>query len=248
MAQKIVAGNWKMNLDLEQALQLAKSLNDKTKETEVRVILFPSALFVHAISELSNGKYEVGVQNFYCKDSGAFTGEISISQVKSVGGNIVLIGHSERREYFNESNAFLKEKVDKAIEQGMDFIFCCGENREVRLQGKEFDFVFEQLNESLFHLSADQISGGIIAYEPIWAIGTGETATSAQAEEMHAKIRHWLIEIYGEQVANSVSILYGGSCNAQNAKELFACSNIDGGLIGGAALKVEDFSSIIESF
>lgn len=248
MAQKIVAGNWKMNLESEQAFNLVDELNEKIEETSVRVLLFPPSLYVKPISKMNKGKFELGVQNFYTKDAGAFTGEISIGQVKSVGGSVGLIGHSERREYFKESNAFLKEKVNAAIEKDFDFIFCCGEPLEVREAGEELEFVKKQLQESLFHLSGEQMKKSVIAYEPIWAIGTGKTATSDQAESMHASIRSWVREAYDSNTADGVSILYGGSCKPGNAKELFACPNIDGGLIGGAALKADDFSAIINSF
>ncbi len=248
MAQKIVAGNWKMNLDLEQALQLTEELNAKEFAKDVRVIVFPPALFVQPISALNEGGFEIGVQNFSQNDNGAFTGEISIPQVVSTGGTVGLIGHSERRAYNSESNELLKAKVNHAVENNFDFIFCCGEPLSIRKAGTELSFVKKQLQESLFHLHAYQINGGVIAYEPVWAIGTGMTATSEQAEEMHKNIRAWLTEIYGADVANNISILYGGSCNASNAKELLKCPNVDGGLIGGASLKAEDFNTIIHSY
>lgn len=248
MAQKIVAGNWKMNLDLEQSLELIERLNAKEFNSDVRVIVFPPALFVQPISALSEGGFEIGVQNFSHYDNGAYTGEISIPQIDSVGGTVGLIGHSERRAYNGETNELLKAKVDHAVANKFDFIFCCGEPLVIREAGGELAFVKNQLQESLFHLTADQINGGIIAYEPVWAIGTGKTATSQQAEEMHKNIRTWLTEKYGTDVANNISILYGGSCNASNAKELLSCPNVDGGLIGGASLKVEDFYTIIQSY
>lgn len=248
MAQKIVAGNWKMNLDLEQSLELTEGLNAKKFNTDVRVIVFPPALFVQPISALSEGGFEIGVQNFSHHDNGAYTGEISIPQIESVGGTVGLIGHSERRAYNGETNELLKAKVDHAIAHNFDFIFCCGEPLVIREASRELAFVKNQLQESLFHLTADQINRGVIAYEPVWAIGTGKTATSAQAEEMHRNIRAWLTEKYGAVVANNISILYGGSCNASNAKELLSCPNVDGGLIGGASLKVDDFNTIIQSY
>ena len=248
MAQKIVAGNWKMNLENEQAFDLVEQLNAKIRDTSTRVILFPPSLYVKPISKMNKGKFDVGVQNFYTKDAGAFTGEISIGQIRSVGGSVGLIGHSERREYFNESNAFLKEKVDAAIEKNFDYIFCCGEPLEVREAGQELEFVKRQLEESLFHLPAEQMKNTVIAYEPIWAIGTGKTASTEQAESMHANIRSWVRDAYDETTAEGVSILYGGSCKPGNAKELFACPNIDGGLIGGASLKADDFYAIIDAF
>ena len=218
MAQKIVAGNWKMNLEKEEAFDLVNQLNEKIEESTVRVIAFPPSIYVLPISKMSQGKFDLGVQNFYAKSAGAYTGEISIPQVKSVGGSIGLIGHSERREYFQEGNEFLKEKVDAALENSFEFIFCCGEPLEVREVGEELNFVKKQLEESLFHLSAEQMWKAIIAYEPIWAIGTGRTASAEQAEDMHANIRSWVEEKYNEETAKSVTILYGGSCKPENAK------------------------------
>ncbi|MDX2361607.1 MAG: triose-phosphate isomerase [Crocinitomicaceae bacterium] len=248
MAQKIVAGNWKMNLEDNQAFDLVVGLNEKLNDGDVRVILFPSSIYILPIAKMNKGAFEVGAQNFYPQESGAFTGEISVNQIKSIGGSVGLIGHSERREYFGEDNAFLKSKVDYAIENNFDFIFCCGEPLGIREAGTEQDFVKEQLEDSLFHLSADQMKGKVVAYEPIWAIGTGKTANAEQAEEMHANIRLWISEKYNVDIAQSVSILYGGSCKPSNAETLFACPNIDGGLIGGASLKADDFCAIVNAF
>ena len=197
---------------------------------------------------MKEGDFELGVQNFSQNTDGAYTGEISISQVESVGGTVGLIGHSERRAYHAESSELLKSKVDHAVANNFDFIFCCGEPLSVRESGGELAFVKKQLQESLFHLTANQIDGGVIAYEPVWAIGTGVTASVEQAEDMHKNIRSWLVEVYGTAVANNISILYGGSCKPSNAKELFSCPNVDGGLIGGASLKATDFSAIIQSY
>lgn len=248
MPQKIVAGNWKMNLSLTEGLDLVKGIDACERDQNVRTIVFPPALFVHTIGARASGEIEVGVQNFYPESEGAFTGELSIKQLKSAGATIGLIGHSERRAYFGESNAFLKEKVDAAVNNDFEFIFCCGEPLFIREKNGELDFVKNQLNESLFHLSAEQIQGKIIAYEPVWAIGTGRTASSAQAEDMHKAIRSWIVEKYDQATAESISILYGGSCNRSNANELFSCPNVDGGLIGGASLKADDFCSIINAF
>lgn len=248
MAQKIVAGNWKMNLTLHEGVKLVNSIESIIDDTDVRVMVFTPSIYAHPISQLNKMNTEVGVQNFNQNQSGAFTGEIAISQVKSIGVNLGLIGHSERRMYYNEDHEVLKAKVDAAINNEFEFIFCCGEPLDVREANNEFDYVKKQLNDSLFHLTENQIKGKIIAYEPVWAIGTGKTASSAQAEEMHLAIRSWLRERYNEEIANSVSILYGGSCNPQNAEELFACPNVDGGLIGGASLKAEDFCSIINAY
>ncbi len=248
MPQKIVAGNWKMNLSLTEGLDLVKGIDACERDQNVRTIVFPPALFVNAIGARASGEIEVGVQNFHPESEGAFTGELSIKQLKSAGATIGLIGHSERRAYFGESNAFLKEKVDAAVNNDFEFIFCCGEPLFIREKNGELDFVKNQLNESLFHLSAEQIQGKIIAYEPVWAIGTGRTASSAQAEDMHKAIRSWIVEKYDQATAESISILYGGSCNRSNANELFSCPNVDGGLIGGASLKADDFCSIINAF
>jgi triosephosphate isomerase len=248
MAQKIVAGNWKMNLSLSEGVKLVNGIESKIDTTDVRIIVFTPSVFAHPISQLNKKDTEVGIQNFNENESGAFTGEISVNQVKSIGVNIGLIGHSERRLYFNENHLTLKSKVDAALAADFEFIFCCGEPLEVREANQAFDYVKKQLVESLFHLSESQMKDGIIAYEPVWAIGTGKTASSEQAEEMHYAIRKWLIESYSEEIANSVSILYGGSCNPKNAEELFACPNVDGGLIGGASLNLDDFCAIIKAF
>ena len=247
MSQKIVAGNWKMNLSAKDAKELISGLNSEQFPSDVRVIVFPTSLYIQSVASLSKD-IEVGCQNFSDQDAGAYTGENSISQLNSAGATIGLIGHSERRAYYKEDNDFLKQKVDQAIANDFDFIFCCGEPLSIREAGKELDFVRQQLEESLFHLSIENMMNKVIAYEPVWAIGTGRTASSEQAEDMHRSIRLWIAEKYNSDVADSVSILYGGSCKPSNAKELFACPNVDGGLIGGAALKVEDFTALIKSF
>jgi triosephosphate isomerase len=190
----------------------------------------------------------VGVQNFYPLESGAFTGENSIAQIKDAGATAALIGHSERRMLFGEDEHLLKEKVNAALKHEIKIVFCCGEPLEIREAGSELNYVKKQLKDSLFHLTADELKKCVIAYEPVWAIGTGRTASTQQAEDMHAAIRSWIAEIYGLDTANDISILYGGSCNASNAKELFACPNVDGGLIGGASLKTETFMTIVNSF
>lgn len=247
MRKRIVAGNWKMNLDWSEA----KALADSIKELEIdqiEVIIFPSSLYLTALALENDSNIKIGAQNAYPKPSGAYTGEQSFSQLKAIGVTHVLIGHSERREYFAESNAFLKEKVDACLELGLTPVFCCGEALAIRENKDEKSFVTNQIKESLFHLSAEEFSKCVLAYEPIWAIGTGLTASSEQAEEMHLCIREFIADKYGNQVAESISILYGGSCNEKNAKELFACENVDGGLIGGAALKSASFSQIIQAF
>lgn len=249
MARKIVAGNWKMNLIRQEAISLLNELQKNCSfPADVDVMLFAPALFTADLRTKAFSTIQIGVQNFHPEDSGAFTGEIALSQVKSCGGTIGLIGHSERRALFGEDHDFLKHKVNAAVRADFNFIFCCGEPLEVRDSGEELNYVRRQLNESLFHLDAEQMKGKIIAYEPVWAIGTGRTASSEQAEAMHCSIREWLTEIYTSEIADSVSILYGGSCNAGNAEELFACPNVDGGLIGGASLNADSFCSIINAF
>ena len=247
MAQKIVAGNWKMNLNLNDARALVQNVNQQNKREDVTVMMFPPALYVADVAAESNG-IKVGTQNFYFEEKGAFTGEVAIDQIRSVGGEIALIGHSERRSIFGESDALLKQKVDAAVSAGFDFIFCCGEPLEIREAGTQEEYVKAQLEAALFHLPKEAVQDVVIAYEPVWAIGTGKTATSDQAEEMHAAIRSWIVDSYDQDTAEKVSILYGGSCNENNAKELFSCPNVDGGLIGGASLKADAFCAIIDSF
>ena len=249
MRKKIVAGNWKMNLLSSEANSLFDSISDGlSNELTPTIMVFPPSVFVSQLIQKGTSQIEIGVQNFYPKDKGAFTGEISVAQVKDLGLTQVLIGHSERRAYFNESSAFLKEKVDAALAYNLGVVFCCGEPLEIREANSELAYVKLQLEESLFHLTADVIKNVVIAYEPVWAIGTGKTATIDQAENMHAEIRSWLREKYDDSTAEAISILYGGSCNAANAKELFACPNVDGGLIGGAALDSSAFLQIANSF
>lgn len=249
MRRKIVAGNWKMNLLSEDAEKLFNEiLVHGEKPSNVQLMVFPPIVYLSRFGEVADASIQVGVQNFFQKENGAFTGEVSISQIKDLGAQSALIGHSERRAYFGEHADFLKEKVDAAIEHKLSFIYCCGEPLEVRESGTELDFVKKQLTDSLFHLSNEDILYATIAYEPVWAIGTGKTASNEQAEDMHANIRGWIADNYGMDIANKISILYGGSCNPENAKELFACPNVDGGLIGGASLKANSFMQIANSF
>ena len=251
MRKKIVAGNWKMNKPLEDGLKLATEVINMVKDelrNDALAVLCTPFTNLYSVGKLLEGsKIALGAQNCHSKDSGAYTGEISAEMLKSVGVKYVILGHSERREYFKESNQFLAEKVNVVLKNGLTPIFCCGESLEQREKGIHFDFVNTQLTESLFHLSEADFSKIVIAYEPIWAIGTGKTASSAQAQEMHEKIRTHLAGKYGK-AANETSILYGGSCNPGNAKELFACKDVDGGLIGGASLKSRDFVDILKSF
>jgi triosephosphate isomerase (TIM) len=253
MRKKIVAGNWKMNNTIEEGKVLASEVvnmvNEEVNE-EVTVIL--GAPFVHLPSVVylthDSDKVYTAAQNCNDHTSGAYTGEVSVAMLKSVGVEYVLIGHSERRQYFNETNKQLAEKVDLALAAGLLPIFCCGEPLEIREDGSFFDYVCNQLIESLFHLTQERISSLVLAYEPIWAIGTGKTATSQQAQEMHAHIRSHIASQYGDEIADGISILYGGSCKPDNARELFANTDVDGGLIGGASLKSRDFVDIIKSF
>lgn len=243
MRKKIVAGNWKMNLTYADAKVLASQIAE-LNDVAAEIFLFPTAIYLDAVKQAASG-LKVGVQNAYPKDAGAFTGEVSMAQVQTMGVDAVLVGHSERREYFNETNAFLKEKVDAALAHGLTPFFCFGEPLEIRENNTFLAYVKQQLEESIFHLEPNEFKKMVLAYEPIWAIGTGKTASVEQAEEMHAAIRSWIAARYSDEVANEISILYGGSCNPSNAKALFACPNVDGGLIGGAALKIADFKILV---
>ncbi len=247
MRKKILAANWKMNLLRDQAIQLISDFNQEIElsNPEIEVVIFSPSLYIQELTQKTN--FKIGIQNYYFEKSGAFTGELSIPQVKSCGAASLLIGHSERRQIFGESDELLKSKVNAAVESNMNFIFCCGEALEIRDAEKHIEFVINQLHTSLFHLDENQILSCAIAYEPIWAIGTGRTASTEQAEEMHAAIRESLSYVYGEEIANQVSIIYGGSCNSKNAAELFACPNVDGGLIGGASLQSETFNQIAKA-
>jgi triosephosphate isomerase (TIM) len=246
MRKKIVAGNWKMNLSKNEALNLYQSLQNFHKTDNLEVSVFAPFIYLDALNNCKN-EVGIGAQNFYPEEKGAFTGEVSISQLKDLGITKVLVGHSERRSLFNEDNELIKYKVDKALALSFDLIYCCGEPIEIREEKRELHYVYKQLELNLFHLSKEELKKVVIAYEPIWAIGTGKTATTEQAEEMHRNIRMAIADKYDQATADSISILYGGSCNAANASELFACANIDGGLIGGASLKLEDFIAIINA-
>ena len=251
MRKKIVAGNWKMNKTLSEAQSLVNAVvSGCSEKNTVTKIFFPPALFVQAVSGLTKNKanFFVGAQNCYHTESGAFTGEISSAAIASCGASYVIVGHSERRQYFHETDSQLKQKIDLALKHKLTPIYCVGEHLQDRKSNHYFTIVKNQLQNSLFHLSATQLLQTVIAYEPVWAIGTGETATPEQAQEMHAFIRFAIEEKYGKETANHISILYGGSCNAKNAKELFACADVDGGLIGGASLIADDFLTIINSF
>ena len=251
MRKQIAAANWKMNLTLQQGELLVEELLKSThdlNENQQAVFAVPFPYLVNVKKMLAgNNHVFVAAQNCYNKVSGAYTGEVSAEILKSIAVDYVVLGHSERREYFKESNEMLAEKINICIEYGLKPIFCCGEALEIREAGIQNSFVENQIKESLFHLSAEQLFGFVIAYEPIWAIGTGKTASSAQAQEIHAYIRSVLASKYGNDVADSVSILYGGSVKAANAKEIFSQPDVDGGLVGGASLMAAEFAAIIKS-
>jgi len=249
MRKKIVAGNWKMNNTLPEGLSLAKELEQSLTGKDVNCEVVICTPFIHLASIAKEiAAIGLGAQNCADKNSGAYTGEVSAAMIASTGAQYVIIGHSERRAYYGETNAILKEKVMLALTYRLTPIFCIGEVLAEREAGKQNEIVETQIREALFHLSADEFSKVVLAYEPVWAIGTGVTATSAQAQEMHHFIRQTIAGKYGAAVAEKISILYGGSCNAGNAKELFANPDVDGGLIGGASLSVDKFLPIVEAF
>ena len=251
MAKKIVAGNWKMNKNLQEGLELAKGLNEALAADKPNCDVVICTPFIHLakVSEtIDHNVINLGAENCADKASGAYTGEVSAEMVKSTGAEYVILGHSERREYYNETPAILKEKVDLALANGLKVIFCIGESLAQREKGEQEAVCKAELEGSVFHLTAEQFANVVIAYEPIWAIGTGKTASAEQAEEIHAFIRSCVAANYGAEVAANTSILYGGSCKASNAPELFAKPDIDGGLIGGASLKVADFKGIIDAW
>ncbi len=251
MRKNIVAGNWKMNKTLQEGIALAKELNEVLANEKPNCDVVICTPFIHLASVtplVDPAKIGVGAENCADKESGAFTGEVSAAMVASTGAKYVILGHSERRAYYHETIETLATKVRLALDNGLTPIFCVGEVLEEREAGKQNEVVHEQLAGSLFDLSAEDFSKIVIAYEPVWAIGTGKTATAAQAQEMHAFIRKAIADKYGKEVADNTSILYGGSCKASNAKELFANPDVDGGLIGGASLKAADFKGIIDAF
>jgi triosephosphate isomerase (TIM) len=250
MRNKIVAGNWKMNKTLAEAEALTSELIGLVANEvkgNVKVVLCTPFPYLYPVKQKlgDNTRISVGAQNCSEHDWGAYTGETSAAMLKSMEIPYVIIGHSERRQYFGEDGKLLATKVDKALAQGLTPIFCCGEPLEIREKGTHEQLVKQQVAESLFHLSSEAILNVVIAYEPVWAIGTGKTATSQQAQDMHAVIRKHLATKYGS-VAENISILYGGSVKADNAKELFACTDVDGGLVGGASLKSREFVEIIK--
>jgi len=248
MRQKIVAGNWKMNKNVAETKGLIADLKAQTNTSGARVIITPSFInLTTAIEATAGSEIEVAAQNMSQHTSGAYTGEISADMLKNAGVNITLLGHSERRAYYGETDTLLALKVDKALAENIEVIFCFGEELAERKSGKHFDVVASQISNALFHLEAAAYKKIILAYEPVWAIGTGETASADQAQEMHAFIRKTLADKYNADLANSVSILYGGSCKPGNAVEIFSKPDVDGGLIGGAALNADDFFGIINA-
>ncbi len=250
MRQKIVAGNWKMNTTVPQGVELAKevvALGEKL--TDCKLVVAPPFTHLYAVSEVVKGtKVGLGAQNCADHTSGAYTGEVAVDMLKSVDCEYVILGHSERRQYYGETDQTLCTKIKLVLEKGMKPIFCIGEVLEEREAGKHFEVVENQIKNVLYTLTAEEMKNVVVAYEPVWAIGTGKTATSEQAQEIHACCRACIAEKFGKELAEEITILYGGSCKPSNAKELFAQKDIDGGLIGGAALKAADFIAIGESF
>lgn len=253
MRKNIVAGNWKMNLDLNTGIQIFNEINTLIAEEvngNQEAVVCPPFIHISAFTDaIKPGiKLSLGAQNCHQADAGAFTGEISASMLVSCGVKYVIIGHSERRQYFNETDALLAKKLDAALKNGLTPIFCVGETLEQRNSGVYFDIIREQISSAAFHLPSADFSKLVLAYEPVWAIGTGLTASPEQAQEIHGFIRKQIADKYDQNLADSISILYGGSCNPKNASELFSQPDIDGGLIGGASLKARDFVDIIKAF
>ncbi|WP_299213113.1 triose-phosphate isomerase [uncultured Dokdonia sp.] len=245
----IVAGNWKMNKTLSETQALLATLKDKKNTGDAQVIVAPASINLYAaVTMLQDSPIQVAAQNMHQAESGAYTGEISAGMIQDVGIDTMILGHSERRAYFHESDELLAQKVNTALAHGLTVIFCFGEELEDRKNKKHFDVVESQLKNAIFHLTAAQWSHIVLAYEPVWAIGTGETASPEQAQEMHAFIRKTVSESYDKTTADQVSILYGGSVKPSNAKEIFSKPDVDGGLIGGASLNADDFFDIVNAF
>jgi triosephosphate isomerase len=253
MRKNIVAGNWKMNTDLAEGIELAKAIDMKVakelKDAKTGVVIAAPYTHLHAIKQvINNEKICLAAQNCASEAKGAFTGEVSASMLKSVGVKAIIIGHSERRTYYSETSEILLKKLKNVLENGMKPIFCCGEVLKERESNIHFNVVKEQIENVIFTLSVEEFKNVIIAYEPVWAIGTGRTATAEQAQEMHAYIRSLVAEKFGSEIALDTSILYGGSCKASNAHELFSKPDVDGGLIGGASLQSDEFMGIVNAF
>lgn len=249
MRKQIVAGNWKMNNDSAQTnALLAELIDKKNNNTTAKVVVAPTFVNLQAAVEQTKGTdIIVAAQNMHQAENGAYTGEISVGMLKSIHVNTVILGHSERRAYFGETNALLAQKVNTALKHGVTVIFCFGEELADRQSGNHFNIVESQLSEGLFHISESDWSNIVLAYEPVWAIGTGETASPEQAQEMHAFIRNLIRENVGAAIAEETSILYGGSVKPDNAREIFGKPDVDGGLIGGASLKADDFLAIVNA-
>ena len=255
MRKNLVAGNWKMNLTYPEGLALVAEITSLARAGTAganapEIVICPPFPLLHGVGQalLQGSNFHLGAQNCHQKESGAFTGEVSAKMLASVGCEYVILGHSERRQYFREDDELLSQKLKAALAAGLKPIFCVGESLDTREADETFDFIGKQLTDGLFHLSNEEFDLVTVAYEPIWAIGTGRTATSAQAQEVHAFIRERIARGYDAKAALDTTILYGGSANAQNARELFSQPDVDGGLIGGASLKAADFTAIIQSF
>jgi len=249
MRNKIIVGNWKMNLDYPQAMGLVDLIIQQTDDAmKTQIVLAPPFPYISEVElqVMMRTNILVAAQNCSDKDKGAYTGEVSAAILRSIGAEMVIIGHSERRTYFNETDDIVAEKVIRVIESNLKPVFCCGETKEQRNSGNQLDVVKTQLTKGLFHLNNKSIAGVIVAYEPVWAIGTGVNATAEQAQEMHLHIRNLIKEKYGADVSNNISILYGGSVNAKNAAELFSCKDVDGALVGGSSLVADEFVAIIK--
>ncbi len=248
MRTQIVAGNWKMNKNLDETEILLSELSAKLPDSSAEVIVAPTFVnLASTVRQLQNSVIQVAAQNMHFAENGAYTGEISADMLLNIGVEIVILGHSERRAYFGEDDALLAKKVNTALDKNMRIIFCFGEELEERKSGNHFSVVESQLKNALFHLDQSQWKNIILAYEPVWAIGTGETASPEQAQEMHAFIRKTIKDAYNDEVAEGVTILYGGSVKPNNAAEIFSKPDVDGGLIGGASLKCDDFTAIVEA-
>ncbi len=252
MREKVVAGNWKMNMNLKEGILFAESVSDYFKKKpakETKVVLCTPFIHLAGVAEiLKDSEISCGAQNCSAEASGAYTGEVSASMVKSTGAEYIIIGHSERRTYFGEDDQLLAKKIRLALNNGLKVIYCCGEVLDEREKNIHFDVVRRQVKDGLSDLSSEDFRNLIVAYEPVWAIGTGLTATPEQAQEMHKFIRGLIEAGYGESCASHTSILYGGSCKPSNAGEIFSKPDVDGGLIGGASLKIDDFCAIVEAF
>lgn len=253
MRKKIVVANWKMNNTQDEAIHLVTAIISKINNLtlkEVEVVIAPSYLYIKDVIELTKGNLNITVAAQNCSEhlKGAYTGEVSSIMLHSIGVKYVIVGHSERRAYQNENNLLLKQKIDLILSNHLLPIYCCGESLEERNRDEHFSVVENQLNEALFHLPMELMKKLVIAYEPVWAIGTGVTATVNQTQEMHQFIRNVISKKYNSSIADSISVLYGGSCNSTNASELFACEDVDGGLVGGVSLAANDFVKIVESF